>query len=221
MNKKIRKFLVIKIKNMINIFGWLKLAIINKDQKPPIFEKSASQGLKIHIGSGEINIQGWVNIDARDFSHVHIVSKEISFNEFTDGSIQEVYLCHILEHLSFLELESVLHLINLKLKVGGVIRVSVPDFDKVIDIYQMENNNLDSVKHVLMGGQDYEFNFHKSVFNNLFLTNMLTQHNFNNVLSWDALTDFGVDLKDWSNGKIKTSGGNMPVSLNLKAEKSA
>ena len=30
-----------------------------------VFPDNKTNGLKIHLGSGEINLQGWVNIDAR------------------------------------------------------------------------------------------------------------------------------------------------------------
>ena len=62
MNKNLRKWLVAKVKNTFNIFGWVKLALVNYDKKPPIYEKMNNKGLKVHIGSGEINIQGWINI---------------------------------------------------------------------------------------------------------------------------------------------------------------
>ena len=215
-----RKWLIKKIKNLFNFFGWIKLSFKNADKRPPIYDKNINQGLKIHIGSGEVNIQGWVNMDARNFKHIHIVNNKINLDEFTNGSIQEVYLCHILEHLSYIEVEEVLDLIFIKLKIGGVVRISVPDFDKVIEIYISANNNLNQIKHVLMGGQDYEYNFHKAVFNKLFLSNYLSSHGFKSISEWDTLTDFGKDLGDWSNGKIKTSKGKVEVSLNLKAVKS-
>jgi predicted SAM-dependent methyltransferase len=219
MYKNLRKLLIKKIKNLINLFGWLKLSFASKDKKPPIYEKNSTEGLKVHIGPGEVNIQGWVNIDARNFEHVHIVNKKINFEEFTDGSIQEIYLCHILEHLSFIEIEEILELIFIKLKIGGLIRISVPDFDKIIAIYKSNNDNLNQIKHVLMGGQDYEYNFHKAVFNKSFLTTCLLKNGFDDTSEWDTLKDFGVDLGDWSNGKIKTVKGKMEVSLNLKAVK--
>jgi len=219
MNKNLRKWLVAKVKNTFNIFGWVKLALVNYDKKPPIYEKMNNKGLKVHIGSGEINIQGWINIDARDFAHVHIIDKEINLAEFTDNSIQEIYLCHILEHVSFAELEKILKLIYLKLQVGGLVRLSVPDFDKILSIYHAEDNNIDRVKHILMGGQDYEFNFHKSVYTKTFLSKTLMKNRFIDVSEWDTLSDFGVSLGDWSNGQVKTKNGKMLVSLNLKAIK--
>lgn len=219
MKKKLRNWVIEKIKMLLNLFGWINLSFANKDKKPPIFDNKISQGLKVHVGSGEVNIQGWVNIDARNFNHVHIISKKISFDEFTNDSIQEIYLCHVLEHLSFTEVEELLDIIFLKLKAGGLVRISIPDFDKIISIYDADKNNLNKIKHILMGGQDYEYNFHKAVFNKSFLSGLLASKGFIEITEWDTVEDFGVDLGDWSSGKIKTSKGKMDVSLNLKAKK--
>jgi len=219
MYKNSRAWLVKKIKILINLLGWFKLSFESKDKRPPIYETKTSNGLKIHIGPGEVNIQGWVNIDARNFEHVHIVNKKISFDEFSDGSIQEIYLCHILEHLSFDEIEDMLSLIFVKLKSGGVVRVSVPDFDRIVEIYTTNNSNLNQIKHVLMGGQDYEFNFHKAVFNKSSLTSHFENHGFKDISEWDTISDFGKNIGDWSNGEIKTKKGRFKVSLNLKARK--
>ena len=35
---------------------------------PPI----TTTGLRLHLGCGDVNISGWVNIDARSFDHVHL-----------------------------------------------------------------------------------------------------------------------------------------------------
>ena len=220
MNKIIRKYLVYKARKLLNFFGWLKLSFKNQDKKPPIYENNKTHGLKLHIGPGEVNIQGWLNIDARDFDHIHIQSDQLNFNQFSDDSIQEIYLCHILEHLSFEELQQLLKLIHNKLKVGGIIRISVPDFDRIIAIYQAEENNIDKIKFILMGGQDYEFNFHKSVFTKNSLTKSLENLGFTSIINWDTKEDFGTNLGDWSSGEIKTRRGRMNISLNLKAKKS-
>ena len=77
-------------------------------EAPPVFTNNKKDGLKIHLGAGNINLQGWVNIDAQASSHIHIVDSSLLFDEFTDGSISVFYLCHILEHFTFKEAEILL-----------------------------------------------------------------------------------------------------------------
>lgn len=185
----------------------------------PVYPKVSDGGLKIHLGAGPINLQGWVSIDARQAPHIHFQSEGFALNEFADGAISEIYMCHVLEHFSFEEAKSVLNTFYKKLKVGGVLRLSVPDFDQLIAIYHSSGNDLELIKLALMGGQDYEYNFHKGVFNRALLSNLLISCGFIGVQTWNTLEDFGIDLGDWSNKSFVTQTDNIQVSLNLKAIK--
>jgi predicted SAM-dependent methyltransferase len=186
---------------------------------PPVYTKLGDGGLKIHLGAGPINIQGWVNIDARDARHIHLHSSGFDLKEFSDGAVSEIYMCHVLEHFSFEEAKLVLKTMHGKLNVGGVLRLSVPDFDQLIAIYHANGNDLELIKKALMGGQDYEYNFHKAVFNKALLSSLLMSCGFDSVQTWSTLGDFGIDLGDWSNKGFDTPTGNIPVSLNIKALK--
>jgi predicted SAM-dependent methyltransferase len=208
-----------QIKKYLDIFKRLKNTYKNSNFPEPIYTKIINNGLKVHIGTGEINLQGWVNIDARNFSHVHIVSDDMKLTQFSDNSIDEIYLCHILEHISFEEANKFVSTVGKKLKKGGILRIAVPSFDSIIKIYKSNNNNFDSVKFALMGGQDYEYNFHKSMYNFDFLSNILKNSNFNNITEWSTLEDFGQSIGDWSDRQFKTNEGNVLISLNIKGSK--
>jgi predicted SAM-dependent methyltransferase len=185
----------------------------------PLHPEVKRDGLRIHLGAGPINIQGWINIDARDASHIHLQSSGFDLKEFADGVVSEIYMCHVLEHFSFEEAKTVLKTLHRKLKVGGILRLSVPDFDQLIVIYHANGNDLELVKMALMGGQEYEYNFHKAIFNKELLSNLLMTCGFANAQTWSTLGDFGIDLGDWSNKGFDTPSGNIPVSLNIKAIK--
>jgi predicted SAM-dependent methyltransferase len=183
----------------------------------PIYPKTSAGGLKIHLGAGPINIQGWVNIDARKAPHIHLCSEGFSLKEFTDGSISEIYMCHVLEHFSFEEVGSLVKHLRNKLTDNGVLRLSVPDFDKLCNVYQINGENLELIKFALMGGQDYPHNFHKSVFNKESLKKLLQECGFFDPVEWVTEEDFGCDLGDWSNKNFNTIGGSFSISLNMKA----
>ena len=207
------------IKQILEILKRLKNSYINRNLPEPIFIKNSVAGLKVHIGTGEINLQGWINIDARNFSHVHIVSNDMKLSEFSDNSIDEIYLCHILEHISFKEAEKFINFVCSKLKKGGTIRIAVPSFDSIIKIYQNTNNDFNVVKFALMGGQDYEYNFHKSMYNFNYLYNVLKTNNYENIEEWNTKEDFGQSIGDWSDSFFKTNNGLVLISLNIKARK--
>jgi predicted SAM-dependent methyltransferase len=182
--------------------------------------KDKRNALRIHVGCGPIDLAGWVNVDARPFPHVHIASNSVTLAEFADGAVGEIYLCHVLEHFSFEEVDELLATYQKKLSSGGVLRLSVPDFDLAIAAYQASGDDLEFIRMSLMGGQDYEFNYHKSIFNEKLLTKLLVKAGFSEVLPWSASSDFGCELGDWSDGQIKKKGiGAYPISLNLKAVK--
>lgn len=185
----------------------------------PVYPKAGDGGLKIYLGAGPINIQGWVSIDARQAPHIHLRSEGFALNEFADGAISEIYMCHVLEHFSFEEIGEILRNFHKKLKVGGVLRLSVPDFDRLVTVYQANGNNLELIKFALMGGQDYAHNFHKCVFNHAALAELLAACGFEHMTEWNTLEEFGVHLGDWSETGFQTPKGEFPISLNMKAIK--
>lgn len=188
---------------------------------PPIYPKHSDGGLKIHLGAGPINIQGWVNVDARQAPHIHLYSEGFGLDEFADGGVSEIYMCHVLEHFSFDEVKAILANLRRKLKVGGVLRLSVPDFDRLVAVYQANSSDLELIKYALMGGQDYAYNFHKAVFNQASLAQLLTSCGFVDVQSWETEAEFGAHIGDWSETGFDTPRGHFPISLNLKALKVA
>ncbi len=213
-----------KIRKLIKLITqklWRKTCnlLINQDANKVLNVLPSNKGPRVHLGSGPINIQGWINIDARQYPHTHIQTSRLTLDEFNENSISEIYLCHVLEHFSFIEVTELLNSFYKKLKPGACLRLSVPDFDKLIDIYIEESRNLNLVKYALYGGQDYSFNFHKSCFNCQSLSELLKTSNFHSIEEWTTLDDFGLSLGDWSDQFFNTKNGPKKISLNLKCMK--
>ncbi|HYB96497.1 MAG TPA: hypothetical protein VEC39_16105 [Vicinamibacterales bacterium] len=206
--------------NLLRRLRWQSTAVRHGSEPPPIFVTHTPHRPKVHLGAGDINLQGWINVDARPMSHIHIRTESLALNEFSDGHVGAVYICHVLEHLSFAEASSVLTAIARKLAVGGEILVSVPDFDALIEHYEACGRDLDAIKLALMGGQGYEYNFHKSVYNRSSLEATLRACGFTDARPWDPLEEFGRDVGDWSTARFKGRSGTIPLSLNLKATRS-
>jgi len=205
---------------MSNIYEKIMIGIRHKyfarKNKTPITlsPTSVSDGPQIHLGCGQINIQGWINIDARSMPHVHITTTDLFLPHFTENSIAEIYLSHVLEHFSFSESQDLLKTYFEKLRPGGCLRLAVPDFRVLAAIYK-ETNDLDKIRRALMGGQDYEFNFNKSVYDQELLKELMENNGFCNINQFNVIDDFGTDIGDWSTRKMH----GMPVSLNLKGYK--
>lgn len=208
-------FINLKIK-IFRLLQWLKLIKNNFDQPLPIFTKN-NDGIKVHLGSGEINLQGWINIDANQNTHIHMIDKNFKLNNLKDETISEFYLCHVLEHFSFTESLELIKKIRQKLKKNGVIRISVPDFQKLSSIYNL-NSNLDQIKFALMGGQKDNYDYHKSIYDHSGLTKILEDCQFSKISDWNY-EDFGVKIGDWSEGYYKVQNKKIEISLNLKGIK--
>lgn len=176
-------------------------------------------GPKLHIGPGPINLEGWINLEARKMDHIHIVSNSIKLEEFTDNSIAEIYMCHVLEHFSKDEVNEILSIYFKKLKLGGALRISVPSFDLLIDAYLKSNSNITLITPSILGGHDYEYNIHKIIFNKNLLTKLLTEAGFSNIIEWNTKDDFGKEINDWSSNEIRDGLNFYKVSLNLKCKK--
>ena len=205
-----------KIKSFLS---WSKVAKNIFSNAPPIYTESKKEGIRIHIGPGDVNLQGWLNIDARNFSHTHLVTDKLDLNDFKDNSIQAIYLCHVLEHFSFDEVEKLLKVFYKKLKINGELIISVPNYKSLTDIYIHSNYDLTKIKNALMGGQDYEYNFHKAVFDKKILEQDLISAGFSRVDEWSTKEEFGKSIGDWSDYFEKINGKKIQLSLNLKGTK--
>ncbi len=199
-------------------YKWFSVAIRHSRDAVPIYVKTAP-GLNVHIGAGLINLQGWINLDARKFSHIHIQASDLELSMFSDQSLQQVYLCHVLEHFSYRDVGDILATLFKKLTPGGRIIISLPDFQKMVDVFHECGSEINVIRDALMGGQNYEYNFHKSMFTKNLLSKYLLDAGFNSVEEWAPAKVFGVDLDDWSCRHIPTPKGRRFISLNLLAVK--
>jgi len=57
------------IKSLLRFSSWQIYVFKNHNLNPPIHINTKNDGPKIHIGPGNIDIKGWINIDGRDFDH--------------------------------------------------------------------------------------------------------------------------------------------------------
>jgi len=198
----------------------MQFAFLRRKLRKPALPKNPHGKVLLHIGCGKINAPEFINIDAQPLPHVHIVTDDItSLGDFDDESVDLVYMCHILEHIKRDGLIEVLTEIRRVLKKGGVLRISVPDFDRLIEVYNASGKNIDSIHLQLMGGQDHAYNFHYSVFNHTGLSNLLGKVGFRNVVPWDPYNCQYHNFKDKAMRKLTVNGKQFPISLNLEAVK--
>jgi predicted SAM-dependent methyltransferase len=184
----------------------------------PAWPKNENGKIMLHIGCGDKNDPLFINIDARPFPHVHIVTENITkLGKFEDSSVDLIYMCHVLEHFKDNEIRNILSEMKRVLKTSGILRLSVPDFDRILEIYHGTDNDINAIKHILIGGQNHEFNIHYSVYNRKYLTQLLLEVGFQKVSSWDPSSCNYYSFRDFASKKVIRAGKQFFVSLNLEA----
>jgi len=175
---------------------------------------------KLHIGCGSKYIPGFIHIDARDLPHVDYVTPAEKLDMFTDGTVDLIYTCHMLEHLHRYEIDAALKEWYRVLKPGGTLRIAVPDFEKIAEVY-LKTKDLKSLLGLLVGRQDYPENTHHLVFDFNYLSEVLTKVGFKNIHRYDWRQTVHKDYDDFSQAYLphmdKEHGTLM--SLNVEAEK--
>jgi predicted SAM-dependent methyltransferase len=197
-----------------------RLSFLKRRFVPPPYPAKDTEKVLLHIGCGKINRPEFINIDAQPYAHVHVVTDDIRrLPGFADGTADLIYMCHVLEHMRAPHVEAVLREMKRILKVGGVLRLSVPDFDRLLDVYKASGEDLDAIDTQLMGGQESQYNIHYRAFNHRSLSGLLRNVGFADVRTWDPATCQYHDFKDKACKVMTVGDRTFAISLNLEAVK--
>ena len=91
--------------------------------------------VRLHLGCGDIRLEGFINIDVRHTSATDKVMDVSNLAEFDDSSVDLIYASHCLEHFSFRFTLDILCEWNRVLRKGGELILRVPDFDILVNTY--------------------------------------------------------------------------------------
>jgi predicted SAM-dependent methyltransferase len=173
----------------------------------------------LHLGCGKINREEFINIDAFPYHHVNFVQSIDKLSNFKDNSVDLIYACHCLEHFCYSQTESILREWFRVLKEGGVLRLSVPDFDKLVEIYTIHDHDPEVILPQLMGGQNNKYNYHLTAFNKVNLTKYLKMVGFPCVREWRPRSEELTNFDDLSIYKKEVGEESYEISLNIEAIK--
>ncbi len=176
--------------------------------------------INLHIGCGDVYIPGFIHIDVRYFPNLDYISPANNLYMFKNNSVDLIYSCCLLEHLKKDEAEQALEEWYRVLKKGGILRVSVPDFEKVTEVYQ-KYKDINLIQGLVHGRQDYKENVHYKSYDFKSLKSLLKENGFANIHRYDWRKTIHKDYDDYSQAYIphmnKEKGTLM--SLNIEAEK--
>jgi predicted SAM-dependent methyltransferase len=184
---------------------------------PTTLPQNTDGSVLIHLGCGYQNDPRYINVDGEPLPHVHYVGPVEKLPMFRANYADLVYACHVLEHISHQQMINVLSEWRRVLKPGGVVRISVPDFDKLIDLYHTEGGSVERVMSPLMGTQESGYDFHMTIFNEAYLSKLLKEAGFLETRIWDPDTASYYSFHDWA--RDKKIHGIYPIGLNIEGVK--
>lgn len=175
--------------------------------------------MKFHLGCGKRYIPGFYHVDVVDYPHIDLRHEVDRLPMVADCSADLIYACHVLEHFHRKDTTRVLAEWHRILKPGGTLRLSVPDWEALIKVYE-NNHRLADVIGPLFGRGDYLYNVHFSVFDMLTLCRALESVGFREVRRYDWRKTEHADVDDYSQAYFPhMDRGGILVSLNVEAIK--
>ncbi len=94
---------------------------------------------RLHWGCGPITPYGWVNSDIQPGPGVDVAADIRAGLPLPDNAFDYIVSIHTLPELSYADQDRALLELRRVLKPGGVLRLSLPDFDKALRAYTTED----------------------------------------------------------------------------------
>lgn len=153
-----------------------------------------SDAVCLNVGCGPLRIPGEIGVDRYPTAAVDVIADLMAL-PWSAGSVDQVRLDHVLEHMdgrlavpALLEAQRVL-------RPGGSIRVGVPDLGATCRAYAEAESLADRalILRWLYGSQAHEGEYHKSGWDPMTLADLLTCVGFDQVsVREDAERDEGI-----------------------------
>lgn len=185
--------------------------------RPPF--PDCALGVNVHVGCGPINHPHFINVDGSYYPHVHFQRSLADLSCFATDSVDFLYASHCLEHFPFEYTKAIVAEWRRVLRPGGTIRIAVPNFDTLVDIYLETGRDIDSILVYLMGGQGFKYNMHFTQFTGQSLTSLLLATGFRDVRPWTPGQDALSSIPDAASTAVRIGDRAVNISLNLEATK--
>jgi len=175
---------------------------------------------KLNLGCFDRKIPGFINVDIRRDVDPDLIDDVFALNEIKDDSIDLIYACHVLEHADYEESARALKRWHAVLKVGGVLRVAVPDMEAHFAHY-FYHKDLRALHSTFWGSQRHPYDYHKNGWDFQKLKEDLKSVGFLDIRRYDWRETEHFYIDDYSQSYFphmdKESGKLM--SLNVEAVK--
>jgi len=107
--------------------------------------------IKLHLGCGWRDFgEEWIHIDGGGYKHLKYHSIT-DLSQFKDNSVEVIYASHILEYFDRFEVVDVIEEWKRILKPNGKLRLAVPNFEVLCDLYREGTIDLKQILGPLYG----------------------------------------------------------------------
>ena len=142
---------------------------------------AAGADLRLNLGCGLLVDASYVNVDARDLVGVDVLA-DVRNLPFDPGSVAEMRAAHLLEHFPEEELRRrVLPHWRDLLREDGTVVLIVPDAGAMLEAHAAGAFPFDVLRRVTFGDQEYEGDFHFTMFDFEHLRALLEDAGFGDV----------------------------------------
>jgi len=172
------------------------------------------------MGCGKRNFgSGWIHIDQSKFEHID----ENNIFDFSYKNVDLIYASHLISYFDYDTCSKLLEYWYSKLRTGGILRLAVPNFRTICQLYIDNKFSLESFVGPLYGRMvsDEKEIFHKYCYDQEQLTNLLLKLNYKNIRLWDHKKVEHGSFDDHSQAYLPhmdKENGTL-ISLNLECEK--
>jgi ubiquinone/menaquinone biosynthesis C-methylase UbiE len=185
--------------------------------------------LKLHLGCGKRNLPGYVHIDVDAHPHIDYCTSIDNLPMIQDNSVDEIYTCGVIPYFDRDEINTALCEWHRVLKKDGILRISVIDFERQVEVYLSNNTDLENlgVLGPIFGKWDYttpegqnKSMYKKNAYDFKYLKKVLESNGFKDYqrYNWKDFLPEGYD--DYSAAYVPHGDQNgIPMMLNIWCRK--
>lgn len=176
--------------------------------------------MKLHLGCWHRYIPGFIHIDLCELDHIDYKSDigELSF--IKENSVDYIYCSHALEYKDYFEVKNVLNEWRRVLKPNGMLRIAVPDFNKLIWLYK-KTNDIKKIIGPLYGRMvinESEKIYHKTAFDFDKIKELLKEGKFKKIKKYDWRNTEHSEIDDHSQAYYPQMDKNNGTLISLNVE---